>query len=273
MVDDTIYQTPKELHDASVGAIKFIGQFVAGFVVVVGLWMGWKRLSLLEESNRLVGDGQVTDRFVKAVELLGKETTEEKLGGIFSLERIAKDSPNDHWTIMEILTAYVREKAPYLVADDEPFIPAENKIIIQSIIDVFSRRCDGYDKGDFDLTRTDLSKILFNKNRGHRVNLTNFHFTGSFLTHAYFNNCDIDASHLNVCNMRYACFESSTVRSRIKVSFIGSDMFPTVFVDTKFIDVDMTSVENVDTCKFSGCTFEGDTNIPNVYPVPKVGTV
>ena len=31
---------------------------------------------------------------------------------IYSLERIAKDSPKDHWTVMEVLTAYVRNKSP-----------------------------------------------------------------------------------------------------------------------------------------------------------------
>ncbi len=37
---------------------------------------------------------------------------EVRLGGIYALERIARDSPKDHWTIMEVLTAYVRENSP-----------------------------------------------------------------------------------------------------------------------------------------------------------------
>ena len=35
-----------------------------------------------------------------------------RLGGIYALERIARDSEKDHGPIMEVLTAYVREKAP-----------------------------------------------------------------------------------------------------------------------------------------------------------------
>ncbi|WP_062294251.1 hypothetical protein [Nostoc piscinale] len=35
-----------------------------------------------------------------------------RLGAIYTLERIAKDSAKDHWTIMEVLTAFVRENAP-----------------------------------------------------------------------------------------------------------------------------------------------------------------
>ena len=41
-----------------------------------------------------------------------KINLEVRLGGIYALERIAKDSPKDEWTIMEVLTAYVRQNAP-----------------------------------------------------------------------------------------------------------------------------------------------------------------
>jgi Pentapeptide repeats (8 copies) len=36
-----------------------------------------------------------------------------RLGAIYALERISKDSRRDYWTIMETLTAYVRENAPW----------------------------------------------------------------------------------------------------------------------------------------------------------------
>lgn len=36
-----------------------------------------------------------------------------KLGGIYALERIARDSPNDHPQVVEVLTAYVRQHATW----------------------------------------------------------------------------------------------------------------------------------------------------------------
>ena len=54
-------------------------------------------------------DGKITERFSKAVELLGDEKLEVRLGGIYALERIARDSQPDHWTVMEVLTAFIRE--------------------------------------------------------------------------------------------------------------------------------------------------------------------
>jgi len=35
-----------------------------------------------------------------------------RLGGIYALERIANESEQDHWPIMEVLCTYVRNVAP-----------------------------------------------------------------------------------------------------------------------------------------------------------------
>jgi hypothetical protein len=54
---------------------------------------------------------RITESFSKAVEQLGSDKLEVRLGGIYSLERISKESPNDYWTVMESLTAFVRERS------------------------------------------------------------------------------------------------------------------------------------------------------------------
>jgi hypothetical protein len=54
-------------------------------------------------------EGQVTDRYTKAIEQLGSEKLDVRIGGIYALERIARDSARDHPTVMEVLTAFIRE--------------------------------------------------------------------------------------------------------------------------------------------------------------------
>ena len=56
---------------------------------------------------------RITESFAKAVEQLGDDKLEVRLGGIYTLERIARESERDYWPIMETLTAYVRERAPW----------------------------------------------------------------------------------------------------------------------------------------------------------------
>ena len=61
--------------------------------------------------------GKITERFSKGVEMLGDEKLEVRLGGIYALERIARDSQPDHWTVMEVLTAFIREYPNRKVSD------------------------------------------------------------------------------------------------------------------------------------------------------------
>ena len=74
----------------------------------VGLYLTYKTG---QEQQQLNTERLVTDRFAKAVEQLGNSTIDVRIGAIYSLERIAKDSPKDHWTTMEVLTAFVRNKS------------------------------------------------------------------------------------------------------------------------------------------------------------------
>jgi hypothetical protein len=58
----------------------------------------------------LARQGHITDRYTKAIGQLGDGQLEIRLGGIYALERIAIDSARDHSTIVEVLSAYIRER-------------------------------------------------------------------------------------------------------------------------------------------------------------------
>jgi uncharacterized protein YjbI with pentapeptide repeats len=53
---------------------------------------------------------RITESFSKAIEQLGSDKLEVRLGGIYALDRISQESPGDYWTVMENLTAFVRER-------------------------------------------------------------------------------------------------------------------------------------------------------------------
>ena len=65
-------------------------------------------------------DGQVADRYTRAIEQLGSDKLDVRIGGIYALERIAHDSPKDHPTVMEVLATFIhehpREHSPLLEA-------------------------------------------------------------------------------------------------------------------------------------------------------------
>ena len=100
-------------------------QGVAGLLLVAGAVATWRQLGISREqlevvrqqaleSDRqareqlaVIREGQITDRFTRAVEQLGSDKLEVRLGGIFALERIAKDSEPDRWAITDTLVAFV----------------------------------------------------------------------------------------------------------------------------------------------------------------------
>jgi hypothetical protein len=54
---------------------------------------------------------RITESFSKAAEQVGNDKLEVRLGGIYTMERISRESLEDYWPVMETLTAFVREKS------------------------------------------------------------------------------------------------------------------------------------------------------------------
>jgi hypothetical protein len=85
-------------------------QILGGAALLSGLYFTWRTLQV----NR---EGQITERFTRAIDQLGatddegNKLFEIRLGGIYALERIARESDEDRKPIAEILTAYVRHHA------------------------------------------------------------------------------------------------------------------------------------------------------------------
>jgi hypothetical protein len=102
------------------------GLAVAAGTLVAALNFANSRAGLTEtqrqnrESSELQRRGQVNERFSKAVDQLGSAQLDVRIGGIYALEQIARDSPMTdespglHPPVMEILTAFVREHPPNL---------------------------------------------------------------------------------------------------------------------------------------------------------------
>ena len=159
-------------------------------------------------------EGQITDRFSKAVEQLGtKDSLEVRLGGIYALERIAHDSARDHPTIMEVLSAYVREHAPRTTCTSTA-PSARPTTDVQAIPTVIGRRDINQDRDalalndtclrdaeltDANLTGADLTDaILFG------ADLTGATLTGANLTDANLFRADLTGANLTGANLTNA---------------------------------------------------------------------
>lgn len=74
-----------------------------------------QRLATLTELDAT--ERRITDLYTKAVDQLGSEKAPVRLGGLYALERLAQDNPNQRQTIVNVICAYLR--MPYAVASGE----------------------------------------------------------------------------------------------------------------------------------------------------------
>jgi hypothetical protein len=61
---------------------------------------------------RLSRRGQVTDRFTVALERLGSSELYVRIGGVYALEHVMRDSADHHDDVIEVLTEFIRDRAP-----------------------------------------------------------------------------------------------------------------------------------------------------------------
>ena len=88
-------------------------QGLGGLAVLLAAFYTYQQVQTSRRQLNLAQQGQITERFTRAIDQLGSDHLDVRLGGIYALERIARDSPDDHATIGEILTAYIRTHAPW----------------------------------------------------------------------------------------------------------------------------------------------------------------
>jgi uncharacterized protein YjbI with pentapeptide repeats len=99
----------------------FVGA-VAAFITAAALaWAGVQNARTAarrhEEQTKADRERRITESFSKATEQLASEKIEVRLGGIYTFERISRESPDDYWVVMETLTAFVREHARWKEPD------------------------------------------------------------------------------------------------------------------------------------------------------------
>jgi hypothetical protein len=115
-----------ERFDAENEARKTIAQVIAGVGLVAGLYFTSLQVRETHEATLnnqlLTRDGQITDRYIKAVQQLGSNDSQSlpvRIGAIFALERIARESKTDYWPIMELLSGYVRSRSGVPLVDEQ----------------------------------------------------------------------------------------------------------------------------------------------------------
>lgn len=201
-----------------------IVQAIGGAALFIGLLFTWRNLRATQLKLDIDREAQLTNRFTAATSQLGAQLSdgtpnvEARLGGIYALSSIARDSPRDYWPVMEILTAYVRHNAVWRHVGQEDSLPSNVKspeskprTDIQAILAVLGRSTPPEAKAlrldqKFDLRYTDLRGAEFWDAHLERTDFWGAHLEGAQLWGACLNDAKLVKAHLRGANLREVKF-------------------------------------------------------------------
>jgi hypothetical protein len=206
---------------------------LAGILAAIGAYYTHRSFGLNRESLELNRQGQITERFTRAVDQLGNtDSVHVRLGGIYALERLARESRADHGPIVEILTAYVRDRAPARDWDkyqelleeypeSEPQPPAAD---VQAALTVLGRRNTAYDPPSpwhLDLRGAHLPRADLRDARFANADLSwallleakmaGAQLEGARLMSARLSRADLSQAHMRMANFRHAAMYQASM--------------------------------------------------------------
>jgi membrane protein implicated in regulation of membrane protease activity len=184
--------------------------FIAGLAGLAALGS----LAVATRTYRLTQQGQLTDRYTKAIDQLGSDRLDVRLGGIYALERTAKDSAHDGSTIAEVLTAFIRGRVPWPPA--RPDQPSEDTPIkdipflryrapdVQAALTTLGRQPSMTAPQPINLSDTDLR----------RADLSNADLQAAWLRGAQLQGANIRAAQLQRVDLRHAQLYGARANSK-----------------------------------------------------------
>jgi uncharacterized protein YjbI with pentapeptide repeats len=224
--------------DAARGRLLTLG---AGLLATGALLFTARNFTLSRRTFELTEQGQVTDRYTKAIEQLGSDKLDVRIGGIYALERVARDSAKDHPTVMEVLTAFIREhsREPWPPPDSEGQLgPRSTRPDVQATITVVGRRGAEHDIQPMDLGGANL--------RG--ATLTHANLRGADLTHADLGGAYLDGAYLGGATLGGATLTSATLTGAdlADADLAGADLAGANLAGANLADADLTSANLAD---------------------------
>lgn len=179
------------------------------------------QLEAARAQTAVAAQGQFTERYAKAVEMLdqaGDDHVQVRLGAIYSLERLARDSPRDSATIVAVLSAFIRTSTSSTI-HGEPCVVDFVSVDVQTALTVLGRGWPNAGKGP----RADLR--------------------GACLPHSYLENADLRYADLRFTQLRGSNLESADLSHTHLdgANLAHANLAKAVFSDTNATDTIFTT--------------------------------
>ena len=201
-------------------------QGLAGLLVIAGAMATWRQVQV----NR---EGQITERFTRAVDQVGSDNIDVRIGGIYTLERVARNSAADRPQVQYILAAFIRGHAPWpQKSTDEPGprVDAPTGSLswlyvrspdVQAALNVLSRRNPSPGALRLYLSRVDLRSANLDNANLVSAQIRHANLARSWMVSARLDNSDLCNTDMRQVRATNARFVNAILRG---ANFEGADL-------------------------------------------------
>ena len=228
--------------------------FFGGLLVVAGFGLAWRQ----------VRDGQVIDRYRHAVEHLGSEQAEVRLGGLRELELIAQDSVRSRLLVDATLGDFLRDRSPWTDQPAEEPAGARPTPLEQDVraaLAILTRP-----GAEVDLSHVDLRGVELGKQELAGAVIRRSNLAGARLLGARLDGCALDATDLRDADLRGASLREASLRG---ACLEGTDLRAADLTDADLRGADMRA-HNLDKAVLTGARVNRGTLWPPDFTPARV---
>ena len=197
--------------DSVITTIRNLALIIGGIIaVLLAIW----RSTVSERQADTAQQSLLNERYQKGAEMLGGAALSVRMGGIYALERLAADHPEQyHVQVMQLLCAFARQPT-----EDEDYqrrldnLPSPREDVIAAVNAIGSR---------------DETRVKIEKSRDFELNLM-----GIDLSNAQIEDANLSGARLNDANL--------TNTNIFSVNLSGAYLHRTIMKNAKLTDIDFT---------------------------------
>ncbi|MER7477472.1 pentapeptide repeat-containing protein [Streptomyces sp. NPDC126510] len=187
--------------------VSLIALSLPGIAALGALLFTWMQVGQASKELSISEHGQITSRFNFAVDHLGSQSLDIRLGGIYALQRIMQDSPRDQPTVVSVLAAFAQRhagsSADSLKKPIDPEVTPTPVADVRAAIATLVHRRPNLDRGTIvDLSKTDLRGLRFNERAP--IKLPNVDLSEADLREASLAGADLHKAYLWDVNLEGA---------------------------------------------------------------------
>ncbi|MFI2476930.1 pentapeptide repeat-containing protein [Nocardia xishanensis] len=262
------------------------GTVLAAVAASGALYFTGQTLQAANTQNSLTRQTSMSDRFRAAAEQLASDKVSVRTSGVLLLERLAKDSPDDSGTVLEMLVSFIRNAVETPGCRLEATDPSNNIIVPEAVqTDVYtafsviqrrdtrstesptlpalSRACFSYANlsgiapGPFNFAGTSFLRAVLQRADLSRANLTNAILTSADLTEANLTDADLTGARVALAKLTHA----KLVRANLTgVKLTQADMYGANLSEANLTDMQL-SLANLTRADLTRAKFGGYTDL------------